>query len=74
MSRGSVTVSNNKRIVSERGKKNQVDQNRPYAWLVEKERVLSGKAEDTAIIFLTNKECPFKCLMCDFGKIQLINL
>ena len=68
MSRGSVTVSNNKRIVSERGKKNQADQNRPYAWLVEKERGLSGKAEDTAIIFLTNKECPFKCLMCDLWK------
>ena len=68
MSRGSVTISNNKRIVSERGEKNRVDQNRPYAWLVEKERSLSGEVEDTAIIFLTNKECPFKCLMCDLWK------
>ena len=68
MSRGSVTISNNKRIVSERGVKNKVDHNRPYAWLVEKERSLSGIIEDTAIIFLTNKECPFKCLMCDLWK------
>ncbi|MGB5436254.1 MAG: hypothetical protein WBM98_10225 [Maribacter sp.] len=68
MSRGSVTISNNKRIVSERGDKNKVDQNRPYAWLVEKERSLSGIIDDTAIIFLTNKECPFKCLMCDLWK------
>ncbi|WP_273276349.1 radical SAM protein [Maribacter polysiphoniae] len=61
-------VSSNKWIASERGNKNTVDHNRPYAWLVEKERSIDGKIEDTAIIFLTNKECPFKCLMCDLWK------
>jgi hypothetical protein len=35
---------------------------------VEKERTISGKIEDTAIIFLTNRECPFHCLMCDLWK------
>src|SRR5262249_51540015 len=24
--------------------------------------------EDTAVIFLTNRECPFRCLMCDLWK------
>ena len=28
----------------------------------------SGKIEDTAIIFLTNRECPYHCLMCDLWK------
>ena len=60
--------SSNKWIVSERGTKNTVDYYRPYAWLVEKERCKSGKVENTAIIFLTNKECSFKCLMCDLWK------
>lgn len=51
-----------------RGNKNTVDPQRPYGWLVEKERTISGKIEDTGIIFLTNRECPFHCLMCDLWK------
>jgi archaeosine synthase beta-subunit len=57
-----------KRIVSLRGKKNQVDPLRPYGWIVERERTISGKIEETGIIFLTNRECPFHCLMCDLWK------
>ncbi len=59
---------NKKWIISNRGKKNLVDPQKPYAWLVEKERTISGKIEDTASIFLTNSECPFYCLMCDLWK------
>ena len=59
---------NDQWIVSMRGNKNPVDPQRPYAWLVEKERTISGKIEDTGIIFLTNRECPFHCLMCDLWK------
>jgi radical SAM enzyme (TIGR01210 family) len=55
-------------IVSQRGGKNRVDPGRPYAFLVEKERTSSGEIEDTAIIFLTNRECAFHCLMCDLWK------
>lgn len=55
-------------IVSQRGDKNSVDPRRPYAWLVEKERTVTGNVEDTAIIFLTNSECAFHCLMCDLWK------
>ena len=68
MSKDSGAISHNKWIVSKRGEKNSVDFNRPYAWLVEKERGISGEIEDTAIIFLTNNECSFKCLMCDLWK------
>src|SRR5450759_4875986 len=59
---------NDRWIVSNRGRKNSVDPEKPYAWLVEKERTVSGKIEDTAIIFLTNRECSFHCLMCDLWK------
>lgn len=55
-------------IVSKRGKKNPVDAQRPYAWLVEKERTSSGEIEDVVVVFLTNRECPFHCLMCDLWK------
>ncbi len=55
-------------IVSKRGSKNTVDPLKPYGWLVEKELSSSGRIEDTAIIFLTNRECPYHCLMCDLWK------
>jgi len=55
-------------IISNRGPKNPVDPFKPYGWLVEKERTASGKIEDTGIIFLTNRECTFHCLMCDLWK------
>jgi len=51
-----------------RGKKNNVNPHRPYAWLVEKELSASGEIEETGVIFLTNRECPFNCLMCDLWK------
>ncbi len=59
---------NDRWILSKRGRKNTVNPRKPYAWLVEKERTASGIIEDTAIIFLTNRECPFHCLMCDLWK------
>ena len=59
---------NDQWILSLRGNKNQVNPLRPYGWLVEKERTITGKIEDTGIIFLTNRECSFHCLMCDLWK------
>jgi radical SAM enzyme (TIGR01210 family) len=61
-------VINDQWIMSGRDAKKPVDHNNPYSWLVEKERTISGKIEDIAIIFLTNRECTFHCLMCDLWK------
>jgi len=55
-------------ILAQRPRKNPVDQTRPYAFLVEKERAADGRIDDVATIFLTNRECPFRCLMCDLWK------
>jgi radical SAM enzyme (TIGR01210 family) len=55
-------------IRAQRGDKNKTDPYRPYAFNIEKERTSSGRIEDMATIFLTNKECPFTCLMCDLWK------
>lgn len=52
-------------ILAARPPKNAVDPRRPYAFLVEPERNARGVVEDVATIFLTNRECPFRCLMCD---------
>ena len=55
-------------ITKNRPARNKVDKFEPYACLVEKERTSAGLVEDTGIIFLTNKECSFTCLMCDLWK------
>ena len=68
MSESHYPFINDRWIVSSRGSKNSVDPLKPYAWLVEKERTVSGKTEDIATIFLTNRECTFHCLMCDLWK------
>jgi archaeosine synthase beta-subunit len=65
------TIINDRWIVSHRGRKNPVDPRKPYAWLIEKEYTASGIIEDTAIIFLTNRECSYHCLMCDLWKNTL---
>lgn len=68
MSEDPYLLINDKWIISKRGNKNPVDSQKPYAWLIEKERTISGQIENTGIIFLTNRECPFHCLMCDLWK------
>jgi len=55
-------------IISSRGNKNKVEPEKPYTILSEKERTRKGEIENTIVIFLTNRECPFHCLMCDLWK------
>jgi radical SAM enzyme (TIGR01210 family) len=52
-------------ILAARGTKNSVDPQRPYAFLVEEEYSAAGDVVPVATVFLTNRECPFRCLMCD---------
>lgn len=55
-------------ILSYRGEKVAVDPRRPYAFLFEQERGPDGELWRTVTIFLTNKECPWRCLMCDLWR------
>ena len=58
-------------IVGQRGPKNPLDPMRPYAFLWEEEAGPSSEAIPTATIFLTNRECPYRCLMCDLWQNTL---
>jgi archaeosine synthase beta-subunit len=55
-------------ILDARPARNSLGIDRPYEFLVEPERGADGLVEDVATIFLTNRECPFRCLMCDLWK------
>lgn len=55
-------------ILAARGPKNRVDPFVPWAFFAEPERSAAGEIVHVATIFLTNRECPFRCLMCDLWK------
>jgi archaeosine synthase beta-subunit len=54
-----------------RGAKVGVDPFRPYLWLHEQEVQAGGEVKRVNTIFLTNRECPFKCTMCDLWRHTL---
>jgi archaeosine synthase beta-subunit len=58
-------------ILAQRGPRDEVDPHRPYACFVEDERTAAGEIAPTATIFLTNRECPWRCLMCDLWRNTL---
>ncbi|HEX5324950.1 MAG TPA: hypothetical protein VFW40_14295 [Capsulimonadaceae bacterium] len=58
-------------IVARRGPKNPLDPGKPYAFLWEEEAGADGSLVSTATVFLTNRECPYRCLMCDLWQNTL---
>lgn len=59
-------------ILSRRPARNPVNAYEPYAFFTEEECGPSGNAEPVAAIFLTNRECPFRCTMCDLWQNTLL--
>jgi radical SAM enzyme (TIGR01210 family) len=55
-------------ILERRPPRAAVDPYLPYAFLLEHECSASGELQSVATIFLSNRECPWKCLMCDLWK------
>jgi radical SAM enzyme (TIGR01210 family) len=62
------TPISDRSIIDARGARNGVDPWTPYHFLNEPEHSAAGVVEDVSTIFLTNRECPFRCLMCDLWK------
>ena len=58
-------------ILARRPARKAVDARKPSAFLVEEERAESGEVARVATIFLTNRECPWRCLMCDLWQNTL---
>ncbi|HYK36237.1 hypothetical protein [Alloacidobacterium sp.] len=58
-------------ILSQRPERNVVDPRRPYAFFVEEELSAAGEVVSVATVFLTNRECAWRCLMCDLWRNTL---
>ena len=58
-------------ILSRRGERPTLDPRRAVASFVEEERSESGEAVPVATVFLTNRECPWRCVMCDLWQNTL---
>jgi radical SAM enzyme (TIGR01210 family) len=58
-------------ILGRRGERRELDPRRPWAFFVEEERSKDGERVPVATVFLTNRECPWRCLMCDLWKNTL---
>lgn len=55
-------------VLAHRPERNALDPFQPYAYLVEDEPGPSGDLLPVATIFLTNRECPWRCVMCDLWR------
>jgi radical SAM enzyme (TIGR01210 family) len=58
-------------VLAHRPARNPLSADRAYAYLVEPEPAADGRLVDVATLFLTNRECPFRCVMCDLWKNTL---
>ncbi len=58
-------------ILARRSQRTAVSVHEPYASFVEEECGADGQVERVATIFLTNRECPFRCTMCDLWRNTL---
>lgn len=58
-------------ILAARPLREALDPRRPYAFFNERECNSVGDIATVSTLFLTNRECPYRCLMCDLWKHTL---
>lgn len=58
-------------VLARRGPKASLDPWTPYAFLHEEEPGPDGRLVSTAVVLVTNRECPIRCVMCDLWKNTL---
>jgi radical SAM enzyme (TIGR01210 family) len=58
-------------ILERRPERETPDPQKPYLFFVEQELSGSGEILPVATIFLTNRECPWRCVMCDLWRNTL---
>jgi radical SAM enzyme (TIGR01210 family) len=60
-------------ILARRAPRPSLNLHEPYACFAEEECGPSGHPEPVSTVFLTNRECPFHCTMCDLWRNTLVD-
>ncbi len=58
-------------ILARRLAREELNPREPYAYFIEEERSADGEIVPVTTILLTNRECPFRCVMCDLWRNTL---
>ena len=58
-------------IIAQRPRRTVQNPFKPHGFFLEEERTASGGVVQSGTMLLTNKECPWHCLMCDLWKTTL---
>ena len=64
-------LERDKWVLERRPARETLDPQKPYLFFVEQELSASGEILPVATIFLTNRECPWRCVMCDLWRNTL---
>ena len=64
-------LERDKWVLEWRPARKTLDPQKPYLFFVEQELSASGEILPVATIFLTNRECPWRCVMCDLWRNTL---
>lgn len=61
----------NRWVLDRRGARAPTDPRRPAGWLTESEPDGAGREVPILTVFLTNRECPWRCVFCDLWRHAL---
>jgi radical SAM enzyme (TIGR01210 family) len=64
-------LERDKWVLERRSARETLDPQKPHSFFVEQELSASGEILPVATIFLTNRECPWRCVMCDLWRNTL---
>ena len=64
-------LERDKWVLERRPAREPLDSQKPYLFFVEQELSAAGEILPVATIFLTNRECPWRCVMCDLWRNTL---
>jgi archaeosine synthase beta-subunit len=66
-----MNLQRDKWVLERRPARETLDPQKPYLFFVEEEFSASAEILRVATIFLTNRECPWRCVMCDLWRNTL---
>ncbi|MEY2407675.1 MAG: archaeosine synthase beta-subunit [Verrucomicrobiota bacterium] len=65
------SIARDQWVLARRPGRHALDPRKPHAYFLEEEPDATGRLVSCGTIFLTNRECPWRCVMCDLWRNTL---